>query len=315
VVTCLLSDASLLNGASARFAKISMHFKLPALGLEDIESHLKDIQCSESVIVIEFADQLILKQAKEKWNGLSEFIVVSSHPGCNGDGERTPYVFVFSIVFLYILGTSRGTELSLTNNRVSNVAYGTNGVTAVLSIERVEWKAAYNSMKVDFGMTHSSLYGQYSISSIRSHDGIRRRLGRRQVFPSSTSTFPSAPSTTPTSESSVHDIGFSKSDASIVSYSGVTIGCKNCSLVGTLEITQGTFTVNSSAANEFEEAYQFIEHGFFDYVGNGMSAHMELDTLVSFTSSFMGNVAVVTMPGFQASISFTFLYSSFNVTL
>jgi hypothetical protein len=71
---------------------------------------------------------------------------------------------------------------------------------------------------------------------------------------------------------------------------------------------------NSSAANEFEGAYQFIEHGFFDYVGNGISAHMELDTLVSLTSSFMGNVAVVPLLGFQASISFSVLYSSFNVT-
>ena len=200
-------------------------------------------------------------------------------------------------------------------NRVSNIAYGTNGVTAVLSIERVEWKAAYDSMKVDFGMTYSSPYGQYSISGIRSHDSMHRRLGRRQPFPSSTATFPSAPSTTPTSESTIHDIGFSNFDASIVSYSGVTIGCKNCSLVGTLEITQGTFTVNSSAANGFEEAYQFIEHGFFNYVGNGISAHMELDTLVSFASSFAGDVAVVAMPGFQASISFSVLHSSFNVTL
>jgi hypothetical protein len=214
-----------------------------------------------------------------------------------------------------MLGTSRGTELSLTNNRVSNVAYGTNGVTAVLSIERVEWKAAYDSMKVDFGTTYSSPYGQYSISGIRSHHNIHSRLGRRQAFPSSTATFPSAPSITPTSKSSVHDIGFSNFNASIVSYSGVTIGCKNCSLVGTLEITQGTFTVNSSPANEFEEAYQFIEHGFFDYVGNGISAHMELDTLVSFTSSFIGNVAVVALPGFQASISFSVLYSSIHVTL
>lgn len=151
-------------------------------------------------------------------------------------------------------------------------------------------------------MTDNSPYRQYSVSSIRSHDSFRRRLGRRQVIPSSTTTFPSAPSITPTSDSSVHDIGFSSFDPSIVSISEITVGCKNCSLVGTLEITHGTFTVNSSTNNEFEEAYQFIEHGFFNLVGNGISAHIELDTLVSLTASFMKEVIVISLPGFQVSV-------------
>lgn len=92
-------DTSLLRGASARFAKTSMRFKLPALNLEDIESHLENIQCLESVIIIEFADDLVLKQAKETWDGMYKFIVISSHPGCNGDGERAPYVLVFPLCF------------------------------------------------------------------------------------------------------------------------------------------------------------------------------------------------------------------------
>jgi hypothetical protein len=88
----LLLDASLLRGENARFAKTSMSFKLPALALEDIESHLENIECLGSTIVLEFADEQVLRQARKEWDGLSKFIVISSHPGCNGDGKRAPYM-------------------------------------------------------------------------------------------------------------------------------------------------------------------------------------------------------------------------------
>lgn len=91
MVTDLLLDVSLLRGESARFAKTSMSFKLPALALEDIERHVENIECSDSAIVLEFEDEQVLKQARRGWDELSEFIVVSSHQGCNGDGERAPY--------------------------------------------------------------------------------------------------------------------------------------------------------------------------------------------------------------------------------
>jgi hypothetical protein len=92
IVTYLLLDKSLTSSASARFAKTCMSYKLPALALEDIESHLENIKCSDSVIVLEFVHEVILEQARKEWDDLSEFIAISSHPGCNGDGERAPYV-------------------------------------------------------------------------------------------------------------------------------------------------------------------------------------------------------------------------------
>jgi hypothetical protein len=181
------------------------------------------------------------------------------------------------------------------------VDYSTDAATAVLTVEQMEWREAYDSMKVDFGVTYSSPYGQYAISGIRSHDSLRRRLVQRQALPSSTISFPSAPSITPTSSSTVHDISFSNFNPEIVPLGDITIGCKNCSMVGTLEITQGTFTVNSSTINEFDEARQFIEHGFFGFVGNGISAHIELDTLVTLTASFEGAISTTALPGFQVS--------------
>jgi hypothetical protein len=95
IVTNLFLDVLMLRGESARFATTSMRFKLPALALEDIENHLDSIECLDSIIALEFVDEQVLKQARKAWDDFTEFIVISSHPGCNRDGERAPYMYVF----------------------------------------------------------------------------------------------------------------------------------------------------------------------------------------------------------------------------
>jgi hypothetical protein len=120
-------------------------------------------------------------------------------------------------------------ELSLTSGRVSGVAYNTDGVTAVFTVHHIEWKEAYASMRMDFGMTDASPSGQYSISGIRSHDSLRFRLRRRQAASSSTAVpsaaasstviYPSAPTSTPSSDSSIKNLDFSFANKSFISWS------------------------------------------------------------------------------------------------
>lgn len=197
-------------------------------------------------------------------------------------------------------------KTSLTGSRVSGVTYNIDGVTAVFSAYRIEWKEAYASTKVDFGMTGTSPSGQYSISGLRFHDSLRRHLHRRQAAATSTSTvtYPSAPISTPSGETSVSNLNHSITNPSIISYDEFTIGCKNCTLVGTLDITHGTFTINSSATNELEEAIQFIKNGFFNVAANSVSAHIELDTSISLMESqnFVQNIFSLALPGFQVRV-------------
>lgn len=66
--------------------------KYPTLALEDIEPHVDDIQCSQSTLTLSFGTGQNLEEAKDAWSGVSQFLIITSHIGCNEDGERTPYL-------------------------------------------------------------------------------------------------------------------------------------------------------------------------------------------------------------------------------
>jgi len=195
-------------------------------------------------------------------------------------------------------------KTSLTGNRVSDVTYSTDGVTAVFSVYPIEWKEAYSCTKVDFGMIDTSTSGQYSISGLRFNDNLRRRLRRRQAAATSTVTYPSAPTSTPSSESSVQNLNFSRINQLIFSTDEFTVECTNCTLMGVLDITHGTFTINGSTTNKIDEAIHFIKNGFFNVVANGVSAHIELNTSISLIASqpFKQDIFTAALPGFQVRV-------------
>lgn len=70
-----------------------MKYSLPTINLEDIELHIADIQCYGSSIAVEFRDFQTLNLAEKSWDGIPEFFIITSHPGCNKDGERAPHLY------------------------------------------------------------------------------------------------------------------------------------------------------------------------------------------------------------------------------
>jgi hypothetical protein len=83
----------------------------------------------------------------------------------------------------------------------------------------------------------------------------------------------------------------------------VTVACQNCSLAGTIEITEGEFTVGNSTVDVLK-AVDFLQNGYFKAVANGLQAHIALDTTLSLsnTQSFDKTLATITLPGFQVGI-------------
>ncbi|KAM0143233.1 hypothetical protein ACHAP3_001366 [Botrytis cinerea] len=270
---------SIIRGAHSRFASTSMKYKLPAVALEDIELNVKNIVCSKSTIILQFPSENLLLGAKKEWKDLSEFLVISSHAGCNDQNARAPYL-------------------------VSNVEYVFKSNTAILSVRRIEWSDAYDTMEVKFGM------GKYDSSALRIHNDLRKRITSSvSVSSSETVSFPSAPSATPTSDTSVHDIGYSvpagfNLGSFATSNDGVggslSISCSNCSIEGSIEMTQGVFNVSNSSLDT-KKAVNFVENGYFDMVVNGFGAHIEIDTAVAgtFTETYTMNLMTLALPGFQ----------------
>ncbi|EMR88286.1 putative gpi anchored protein [Botrytis cinerea BcDW1] len=270
---------SIIRGAHSRFASTSMKYKLPAVALEDIELNVKNIVCSKSTIILQFPSENLLLGAKKEWKDLSEFLVISSHAGCNDQNARAPYL-------------------------VSNVEYVFKSSTAILSVRRIEWSDAYDTMEVKFGM------GKYDSSALRIHNDLRKRITSSvSVSSSETVSFPSAPSATPTSDTSVHDIGYSvpagfNLGSFATSNDGVggslSISCSNCSIEGSIEMTQGVFNVSNSSLDT-KKAVNFVENGYFDMVVNGFGAHIEIDTAVAgtFTETYIMNLMTLALPGFQ----------------
>ena len=69
-----------------------MQFNTPALILEDVEDEIKHIGCYTSEIQLFFKSTKALKRFHKELTGVDSFLLVTSHEGCNEDGERNPHL-------------------------------------------------------------------------------------------------------------------------------------------------------------------------------------------------------------------------------
>lgn len=72
-------------------ASLSVKSREPLLVVEDLENELKDVVCSASQISLFFNAPGGFDAVKEAFKLNGSFIVVTSHDGCNLDGERATY--------------------------------------------------------------------------------------------------------------------------------------------------------------------------------------------------------------------------------
>jgi hypothetical protein len=65
-----------------------MSTRLPTVLLEEVEHHIDEIACFDSSIHLYFAGKEALELAYDELGAINEFFVITSHEGCNNDGER-----------------------------------------------------------------------------------------------------------------------------------------------------------------------------------------------------------------------------------
>lgn len=81
------------HGSNTQFgARLGLQFKIPALMLEDIEHHIESITCYSTEIHLRFSSAELLKRTHNEIASVDSFLLITSHQGCNEDGERNPHV-------------------------------------------------------------------------------------------------------------------------------------------------------------------------------------------------------------------------------
>ena len=65
--------------------------------LEDIENHFNEIKCYDSAIRLYFSTIETLEHAHAELNRLDRFVLITSHDGCNKDGERDTHMLACEI--------------------------------------------------------------------------------------------------------------------------------------------------------------------------------------------------------------------------
>ena len=73
-------------------AHVRLSSDLPVLLLEDSDMYLERITCHGSLIDLDFHDTGALDTAWIELKQYPELLVITSHTGCNTNGERRPYL-------------------------------------------------------------------------------------------------------------------------------------------------------------------------------------------------------------------------------
>lgn len=92
------------NGWSGRetFASsVRVGSRKPILSLEDIEHFLEDVECRDGKMMLHFVDETAARDARAACHGGHGGmggLIITSHQGCNNDGERAVYKYARAIL-------------------------------------------------------------------------------------------------------------------------------------------------------------------------------------------------------------------------
>ncbi|KAF2263947.1 hypothetical protein CC78DRAFT_617150 [Lojkania enalia] len=285
----------------------------PILNLEDIEHHLRNVQCSDESIKLHFVDTVSARDAKEACMNEHGGIVVTSHEGCNSDGQRSVY-------------------------KVHDVQVSADEHSLELSVVESKWKKTFSQFNIEFGYTKNG-------HLFRRQLGSKRRPGRRQVLdPATITAAPVAiPSDTPDEQiAASFDLSFSTANSTfspeeflkgaegIVAIPDlpVELGCNECTTTGALTLTQGSFDIDLGDVDLLPDfldgddanVLSIIKGGFIELAAKDLAAHIDLFAKPKASGEF--EIALPSLPivGFvipglgKAGVSFeASLLASFEV--
>ncbi|KLJ13055.1 hypothetical protein EMPG_11982 [Blastomyces silverae] len=259
------SSAASAPDGSVFTASVMVRSQKPILALEDIESDLLDVSCSTTEIELHFASIDALDRVAKEIEHLTDFVVVSSHLNCNEADQRAPHMV---------------TKVTIRRDRK----------IIILSKISGGWKDAFSMVEVSFARRSSA-----QVLERRNINLKKRQLDQptETAQPSSTKRdFPVVPpAATSAPAESKEDIEVKVIDqvilppefpgSSLFIPPGVTLKCKNCTVGGSVDLSQGSFRLEDPIDNPVElvtDVIRYFEHGEIQIDVENLFAHIELST-------------------------------------
>ncbi|KAF2834854.1 hypothetical protein M501DRAFT_943340, partial [Patellaria atrata CBS 101060] len=257
----------------------------PILVLEENEHLLTDISCVRSTIRLGVTSWTRHVETVKACSQPEGCLVVTSHIGCNDDGERGLY-------------------------RVQGINYRKADSTVILNVERVSWKKSFRSFNIDFGYTENEHILRHHFPQIDTRQALPP-VNPESIDPS---TFP-LPTDTPEADSATVDLSFQVLDIdfvpSILGDIPFEIGCKNCTTSGSVTLSSGEFDITPEFSfGNLDQGIDFIQGGFVELTVDSFAARIELEASPVASVAFAQELIVLPIVGFvipgigQAGITF-----------
>ncbi|KAE8413360.1 hypothetical protein BDV36DRAFT_37435 [Aspergillus pseudocaelatus] len=256
----------------------------PILALEALDADIDDMTCSDAKIQLSIGSPTRAKALKQELEAASDFVVVTSHEGCDLEGERSIHRVTKATVDL---------------------------ARQVFTLEKVkcDWHDASHSTSVSFSHRHRSSIQKrtYTVHQKRQQEPTSVPTTTKVVGEGSAPSisFPAVPTATtglPSSATKSLDKHYIDQKifppdtpaADMFIPQGVTVTCKNCTLQGDIEITRGSFNISG---NKLKDTIAFFDDGALEILSNGLFAQVELGLDLSLSQSLASlNMSLPTIP-------------------
>ncbi|KAE8152045.1 hypothetical protein BDV25DRAFT_151823 [Aspergillus avenaceus] len=252
----------------------------PIFALERLDSDLNEVTCSDTQMQL-FLNSLDRSKAiMQELEGISDFIIVTSHEGCDVEGERSIH-------------------------KATNTAFDPERLVLSLDKAKCDWHDAFHSTQVSFSHRHLSRIQKRAYTFNKRQETDEPTTTKRVEGPTPDITIPTmsfsttrlAPTATKALTQRYIDKKIFPPDfpaADLVIPQGVEVSCKNCTLQGYIEISKGSFNISG---NGIKDAIAFFDHGSVDIVAKSLFSHIELGLDLSPSQALASlNMSLPTIP-------------------
>ncbi|KAL2822179.1 hypothetical protein BDW59DRAFT_163938 [Aspergillus cavernicola] len=227
-----------IEGESVFATTLDVESQWPILALEDLDAGLDSVSCTDSQIQLVFVSMAAEEAFNTAIDSMSEFVIVTSHDGCDFEGERSAH-------------------------RVTGVTINLEHHLVTLDKDRMGWHEAF-STTLSFSHRHPA--------------EIQKRAALLERQQTTTSPYPPAPTDTDGLNSSANaDFNVHHQNVSLYPIDNVIADqVVTCALQGDIQLSEGQFNVEDTWG-PIDEAIGFFRNGSVELLVRELFSQIDLE--------------------------------------